>query len=96
MAVFSKPVRLPSVSKSQRRPVVLALFVILLLRSRIGALGKGAVQAALYRGKGKEKQKKLDAEETLRVLQKVYDEDPNHPERKVLLVPYRGKIVKVS
>ncbi|KAH6906187.1 ATP-binding cassette transporter [Coprinopsis sp. MPI-PUGE-AT-0042] len=95
MAVFSKPVRLPTVSQAKQRPVLLALFVILLLRSRIGALGKGAVQTVLYRGKGKQKQKKLDAEETLRVLQQVYEEDPSHPERKVLLVPYRGKIVKV-
>jgi ATP-binding cassette, subfamily D (ALD), peroxisomal long-chain fatty acid import protein len=96
MAVFSKPVRIPAVPQAKQRPILLALFVILLLRSRIGALGKGAAQTVFYRGKGKQKQKKLDAEETLQVLQKVYDEDPNHPDRKVLLVPYRGKIVKVS
>ncbi|KAG2003640.1 ATP-binding cassette transporter [Coprinopsis cinerea AmutBmut pab1-1] len=92
MAIFSKPIRLP---EAQRRPVYLALFVLLLLRSRLVSIGKEGIKVVASRAKGKQKQKKLDPEQNLQVLQQVYEQDPNDDESKVLLVPYRGKVVKV-
>lgn len=100
MAIFSKPARLlPSdFVQKQRRPLVLAAFVVVLLRSRLGEIGKeglDAVVGKLSKGKGKAGGK-LSKEEMERVLQKIYEEDPRDEERKVLLVPYRDRVTKVS
>ena len=93
MAIFSKPVRLPNISQAQRRPLVLAALVLLLLRSRLGGLGKESIDALSSRLlKGKDTSKKLSAEENLQVLQKVYEKDGDAE----VLVPYRDRIIKVS
>ena len=94
MAIFSKPARLPDISQAQRRPLILAALVLLLLRSRLGGLGKegiDAISSRLLRGKGPAK--KLSAEENLQVLQKIYEKNGD---AEVLLVPYRDRITKVS
>ncbi|TFK19390.1 ATP-binding cassette transporter [Coprinopsis marcescibilis] len=93
MAIFSKPIA--KLSQEQRRPLFLALFVVVLLRSRLASIGKQGVQAIASRAKGKGKEKSLTPEENLQVLQQVYEEDPNDVDTKVLLVPYRNKVVKV-
>ena len=94
MAIFSKPARLPAISQARRRPLILAAFVLLLLRSRIGSLGKEGIDAVSSRLlKGKSSSKKLSAEENLQVLQKIYEQDGD---AEVLLVPYRDRITKVS
>ncbi|KAF6753720.1 ATP-binding cassette transporter [Ephemerocybe angulata] len=95
MAIFSKPIRLPDLIKAQRRPLVLAALVLLLLRSRLASLGKESIDAIASNLKGKETTKKLSPEENLKVLQKIYEEDPTDEDAKVLLVPYRDRVTKV-
>ncbi|KAJ2936853.1 hypothetical protein H1R20_g262, partial [Candolleomyces eurysporus] len=93
MAIFSKPARLPDISQARRRPLILAALVLLLLRSRLGGLGKegiDAISSRLLRGRGPAK--KLSAEENLQVLQKIYEKNAD---AEVLLVPYRDRITKV-
>lgn len=92
MVSFSKPLRLPDLARAQQRPLVLAALVLVLLRSRLGSLGKETVQAVASKIKGKEPTKKLSPEENLQVLQKIFEENENG---KVLLVPYRDRVTKV-
>ena len=99
MATFSKPMR--ELVQNQRRPLVLAALIVLMLRSRLGSLGKEGLSAVAgaVKGKGKgkaEEKSKLTPEENLRVLQKIYEEDPKDEDVKVLLVPYRDRVTKVS
>ncbi|KAF5334773.1 hypothetical protein D9611_012974 [Ephemerocybe angulata] len=95
MAIFSKPIRLPDLIKAQRRPLVLAALVLLLLRSRLGSLSKESIDVIASKLKGEEATKKLSPEENLKVLQKIYEEDPTDKDAKVLLVPYRDRVTKV-
>ncbi|KAJ3530359.1 hypothetical protein NMY22_g8604 [Coprinellus aureogranulatus] len=95
MAIFSKPARLLPADfvQKQRRPLVLAALIIVLLRSRLGEIGK-EVAKKVVKGKGRA-DGKLSKEESLRVLQRVYEEVPGDEETKVLLVPYRDRVTKV-
>ena len=95
MATFSKPARLPELLRTQQRPLVLAALVLVLLRSRLASLSKDGVTALASKFKGKQAKEKLSPEENLRVLQKLYEEDPKNKDVDVLLVPYRDRITKV-
>lgn len=97
MAILSKPAR--EFVQAQRRPLVLAALIVVLLRSRLGSIGKEGLDAVKERVVGKGKGRaggKMDKEETLRVLQKIYEEDPKDEETKVLLVPYRDRVTRVG
>ena len=96
MAILSKPAR--EFVQTQRRPLVLAALIVVLLRSRLGTIGKEGLDAVKGQVVGKGKGRavgKMDKEESLRVLQKIYEEDPKDEETKVLLVPYRDRVTKV-
>ncbi|PPR01356.1 hypothetical protein CVT24_006310 [Panaeolus cyanescens] len=94
---------LPIPESLNRRPLVLAFLVFLLLRSRAVTLSKDAINAlGDLPQKLKSRKKKLTEEELSRVLQQVYLEKDVTPEeeadgvrKKTLLVPYRGGVVKV-
>ncbi|PPQ66004.1 hypothetical protein CVT26_010665, partial [Gymnopilus dilepis] len=137
MAVLSKPV-LPSfpnlahllASPQHRRPLLLALFTLLLLRSRLFSLPSSLSQsthslsqstlslsqsthtlsssaqstittfrkklAKLTKSLQLKLHRKLTPAELAQVLQQVYLDDPTGPEgSKVILAPYRDRVVKV-
>jgi ATP-binding cassette subfamily D (ALD) long-chain fatty acid import protein len=97
MAILSKPAR--EFVQAQRRPLVLAALIVVFLRSRLGSIGKEGLDAVKERVVGKGKGRvggKMDKEESLKVLQKIYEEDPKDEETKVLLVPYRDRVTKVG
>lgn len=80
-----------------RRPLILAFFVLILLRSRSISLSKDALHllrnsftSSTNLGPSRAK---VDQEELDRVLQQVYIDEPDGS--KTLLVPYRERIVKV-
>jgi len=100
MAPFSRsifPVHpLPVPPSLTKRPVVLAFFVLILLRSRTLSLSKVAI-ATLREGTQYlstfRRKRKLTKEELARVLQQVYIDEPDGSQS--LLVPYRERVVKV-
>ena len=100
MAPFSRPIfpthPLPVPPSLAKRPVVLAFFVLLLLRSRTLSLSKVAI-ATLREGTQYlstfRRKRKLTKEELARVLQQVYIDEPDGSQ--TLLVPYRERVVKV-
>jgi len=100
MAPFSRsifPVHpLPVPPSLTKRPVVLAFFVLILLRSRTLSLSKVAI-ATLKEGTQYlstfRRKRKLTKEELARVLQQVYIDEPDGSQS--LLVPYRERVVKV-
>ncbi|THH32565.1 hypothetical protein EUX98_g1608 [Antrodiella citrinella] len=73
-----------------RRPLLVALAVVLLLRSRLLHLPKDVVRNLSSAAYGK----KLSQEELSQVLQQVYVDGPDGT--KTLLVPYRDRVSEVS
>lgn len=73
-----------------RRPILIALAVVILLRSRLLSLPKDAIRNLRTVAYGK----RLSEEELTEVLQQVYVDGPDGT--RTLLVPYRDRISEVS
>jgi len=91
------PHPLPVSSSLNRRPIILAFFVLLLLRSRAVTLSKDALTSLRNSITNltsiRAKKRKLTPDELAKVLQQVYIDEPDGS--KTLLVPYRERVVKV-
>ncbi|KAF8906834.1 ABC transporter transmembrane region 2-domain-containing protein [Gymnopilus junonius] len=94
-------IKLPpiSISAQHRRPLILAFFVLLLLRSRTVSLSQDAFHILRQRTEKLTKslqltlQRKLTPDELARVLQQVYLDGPDGSQ--IVLAPYRDRVVKV-
>lgn len=88
MAIFSKP--LPVLTAQQRTPLLVVLATVLLLRSRLVSVPKNALLAL----KSVAGQGRLSKEELDKAQQQLYVK--NEDGTTSLLVPYRGRVSKVS
>jgi len=91
------PHPLPIPPSLARRPVVIAFLLLILLRSRTITLSKdvlhGLRRAFTSLTKVASWKENVGPEELAKVLQQVYIDEPDGS--KTLLVPYRGRVVKV-
>lgn len=81
---------LPPITPQSRRPLLLALVVVLLLRSRLIS----APKEALLRLRSAAYKSRLSPEELSEALQQVYITEPDGS--KTILVPHRDSISKVG
>lgn len=90
MANFSKPLLESLKAPGSRKPLIIILATVLLLRSRLLSLPKKALSKLPKVSGGQ----KLSQQELADALQQVYvtEEDGS----KTILVPYRDRISKVS
>lgn len=89
MASFSKPPLSYLSNPKSRKPLIVLLAAILLLRSRLLSLPSGALKripVVLRKGH-------LSQEELNEILQRVYETEEDGS--KTVLVPYRNQVTKV-
>lgn len=95
MATFSKPLfskPLPFPEKLRQRPIILAFFIFLLLRSRTVGLTQDVIKSIRERATF-QRRRKLSEEELAKVMQQVYVDEEDGSQ--TLLVPYRERVIKV-